>query len=77
MIMIAFYGWIRRGEHHALFFEDVTIDDDKKEVFIRLKVTKGNKAGRTFAITDDDIVEIIKAYRENVISKSVTNKADG
>ena len=62
---------------HTLCFEDVTIDVDKKEVFIRLKVTKGNKTGRTFAITDDDIVEMIKAYRESVISKSVTHKADG
>ena len=56
-IMVAFCGGIRRGEHHALPFEYMTIyNDDWKKVFVRLKVTKGNKAGRKLAMTDDDIV---------------------
>ena len=37
--MVAFYSGIRHGEHHALSFEDVSIDDVKKEV----RSLKGNQ----------------------------------
>ena len=59
-----------------LVLEDVTIDDDEQDFFIRLEITKGNKVRRSFAIADHDIVEVIKAYRESVLSMSATHEAD-
>ena len=52
LIIVAFMGGVRRQEHHDLQWEDFTFNLRKKEVFIRLKKTKGNSVGRCFAMTD-------------------------
>ena len=77
LIIVAFMGGVRRQEHHDLQWEDFTFNLRKKEVFIRLKKTKGNSSGRCFAITDYESYRILSKYKESILKKSKLKELQG
>ena len=77
MILVVFMGGVRRQKNKDLEWEDFIFGDKKKEIFVRLKKTKGNPAGRCFAITDFESFSVLSKYKESVLKKSKIEKLEG
>ena len=77
MILVSFMGGIRRAENHALLWDNFTFIEEKQEVFVHIPKTKGNKKGRTFAITSPVFFQLLTKYRQTIIKLTKEKRVGG